>query len=225
MKVFFLNSLFRYNTNRKTFQQILSYSFYVTFLCILFVACSDDHRDDLTNQTLFEKHFGTGQFLVSGFVEKSAGGFYGTGSSFSDGLTKPFVVSFDHNGDTLWTWKENLNVPSSNHGVAIAETSDGGCIVLLKTSLLLLDANGSFIKGISMAAPYQSVVGQIVQAHDGGYVINFANYSTDGPLVHGTSKLMKFNGSLELLWSKEYTDRHRDLIRASDNRLCTCTLG
>jgi hypothetical protein len=189
---------------------------FITFLCIIFFGCSDSSSEGIPDQTLFERHFPVeGPRLISGFVEKSGGGFYAVGSSFSDGLLKPFVVSFDQNGDTLWTWKTALDVPFSNQGAAIIETSDGGCMVLLKTSLLTLNSNGSLTNEVSLYAPYQSVIGQIVKAHDSGYLINFVNYATDGPVVRGNSKLLRFDENLELLWSKEYTDKHRDLIKLS----------
>jgi hypothetical protein len=129
---------------------------------------------------------------------------------------RPWIVKFNHNGDTLWTshWTDNL---PANSALAARGTilNDGRIVVTgaqgalgLQPNMFLVSQNGALLEQRLLNAPVPPVwyggtsVSHIERTSDGGFVLTGSAGSGSSSKVF----LWKFDMNADSTWSVLYSD-------------------
>jgi hypothetical protein len=198
------------------FETANSVTILLASMLILMIACKEDDIPlPPSNSVIFEKQIILGDYpRVIEFVEKREGGYYALSGFHNLNLfDQAVIMNLNEEGDTLWTRRENF-IPLS-----ITETTEGGCLVLLAGKSVNFNADGT-IKvekpNLYLNCPSCPISGEIISAHDGGYVLSVLAHSPLYPRFSGTTLMAKVNENLEKLWSKTYDQKYRGLEKFSD---------
>jgi hypothetical protein len=125
--------------------------------------------------------------------------------------TDAYVVKFDYNGDTLWTYRYNGTLNGKDLFYKIIATTDGGYITCgYTTSVGLVSDDILYIK-LSSTGHMQWIktfgnnngkerAQDIIQTLDGGYTI--AGYTTAPPAQYYDALIIHTNSSGDTLWTK-----------------------
>ena len=167
-------------------------------------------------QIIFERWYG-GYACDSGesVAQTDDGGYIITGATCSFGVGSPgqyfnvYLIKTDAYGDTLWT--KTFGGTDDDYGYSVAQTDDGGYIIVGYTGslfgvrdvyLIKTDANGDMLWTKTFGGTSRDDGRSVAQTDDGGYIIAGETYSFGA----GGSDvwLIKTDANGDALWTKTF---------------------
>jgi len=175
-------------------------------ILILFLLCFYSYS---ISQNIFQKVFGgAGDEVGTSVQQTTDGGYIITGytESFGSGGWDVYLIKTDINGDTLWTRTFGA---SSDRGISVQQTTDGGYIIVGYTGsafddvyLIKIDGNGNLLwtktfGGFDIDDGYS-----VQQTTDGGYIVAGSTGSFGAGF--GDVYLIKTDPNGDTLWTKTF---------------------
>jgi regulation of enolase protein 1 (concanavalin A-like superfamily) len=187
-------------------------------------------RTDAYGDTLWTRTYGgVNNDQARSIAQTSDGGFIITGytETYSSGSSNIYLVRTDPNGDLLW--EQAYGGIGDDWGYDVAQTSDGGYIIVGWTSaygdgngdvyLIRTDTNGDVLWAQSYGGNQWESGYSVTQSADGGFVVagTSSSYGSGGYDVY----LIKVNSLGDTLWTRTYGstgwEQGSSIARTSDD--------
>jgi hypothetical protein len=178
-------------------------------------------RTDSSGDTVWTKTFGphgSGSAVGSSVVQTRDGGCVvaGWGERYLNSEGDLLLIKTDAGGDTVWT--RQLDMPGSQGGACIQQTSDDGYIIVGTTAaqqsdnrdiwLVKTDENGDTSWTRTFGGSEQQDGHSVQQTGDGGYIVLGTTWSRSG--MRSWVMLTKTDAEGHELWTHTYGGDHRD---------------
>jgi hypothetical protein len=174
-------------------------------------------KTDLKGNKIWEKTFTYGRASGSSVAQTSDGGYIILGSAMSNSIKLDvFLVKTDSKGNKIW--QKTFGGNKDDWGESIAQTNDGGYIIVGGTSsfgaggndvyLVKTDAQGNILWQKTFGGKNDDAGFSIDQTSDGGYIIVGETHS----LGKGKSDvyLVKTDAQGNILWQKTFGGKAED---------------
>ncbi|MCD6595519.1 hypothetical protein J7L68_07585 [bacterium] len=171
-------------------------------------------------QTVWQKTYGGSKHdFGNSIAQTSDGGFIVAGKtySFGAGNSDVYVLRLDSSGDTVWTRTYGGN--GWDEGSSVAQTSDGGFIIVGFTwslgagkadvYLLRLDSSGNTIWTHTYGGSAFDEGCSVVQTSDGGFIV--AGRTQSFGAGNDDVYIIRTNSSGDTLWTKTYGEDSDDM--------------
>jgi len=170
-------------------------------------------KTNVSGDTLWTRTYGGANFDCGFSVQQTSDGGYiiaGSTSSFGAGYDDVYLIKTNASGDTLWT--RTYGGTSSDEGLSVQQTSDGGYIIAGPTTsfgagsfdayLIKTNASGDTLWTRTYGGVGDDEGYSVQQTTDGGYIIvgPTTSFGAGGYDVY----LIKTNTSGDTLWTRTY---------------------
>ncbi|MBC7328913.1 hypothetical protein H5T88_00985 [bacterium] len=178
-------------------------------------------KTDSKGNKVWEKNFG-GRDRDEGYsvAETKDGGYIIVGGtwSFGPGYSDVYLIKTDSEGNKVW--EKTFGGRHVDVGYSVAETKDGGYIIVGKTLsfgegleeedvyLIKTDSKGNMVWEKTFGGRHVDAGYSVAETKDGGYIIVGRTYSCDAGMED--VYLIKTDSKGNMVWEKNFGGRDRD---------------